>query len=443
MKSTFFSMRVLCVMIIMLCLMGCQIQKNKPTATKAPNSSVTYEKGPDFVGVVKSIDSQNRTITFYDVYLDGEEVCEYSGATEIYSKNDRDMAVAEIVPGEVYNVYVGTNGQKIAKMKEKADVIEKENVKVSINSEEKRLTIDDVNYAYTDRLVVLSEGKSIDPMEITSGDEVNFRGVKGQAYSLVVSKGHGYIQPRNYKDFVGGTLTIQGEAILPISDNMLLTVPEGTQSITMVNGDLTGTATVEVRRGRVTKVNMAEYQSQIPDTARVRFEIEPEGAELYINGILKDYSKALSMKYGSHSVRVVLEGYNEYSGVITVKDPSPTIRIDLAEETVEVAADEDEDDSETEVSENDDSDADNSEEAEDLEYDDDHKITVSAPSGAAVYVNGTYKGEAPCSFTKVLGSVTLTLSKEGYTTKSYSVEVQDDSQDITWSFPDLESESKG
>jgi len=442
MKSTFFSMRVLCVMILTLCLMGCQTRQNKPKATEAPNSSVTYEKGPDLVGVVKSIDSQNNSITFYDVYLDGEEVYEYSGATEIYSKNDRDMAVTEIVPGEVYNIYVGANGQKISKMKEAADIIEKENVKVSINSEEKRLTIDGVNYAYTDRLVVLSGEKTINPMEITSGDEVNFRGVKGQAYSLVVSKGHGYIQPRNYKDFVGGTLTIQGEAILPISDNMLLTVPEGTQTITMVNGDLTGTATVEVRRGQVTKVNMAEYQSQVPDTARVTFEIEPEGAELYINGSLKDYSKAISMKYGSHSVRVVLEGYNEYSGVITVKDPSPTIRIDLAEETAEVDSGEKED-SETEVSEEDDSDADSSEDKEDLKYDDNHKITVSAPSRAAVYINGTYKGEVPCSFTKVIGSMTLTLSKEGYTTKSYSIEVPDDSQDITWSFPDLEAATKG
>ena len=440
MKSTVFSMRVLCVMILTLCLMGCQTQKHKPVATEAPNSSVTYEKGPDFVGVVKNIDSSGNTITFYDVYLDGEEICSYSGATEIYSKNQRDMSMEEVVPGEVYNVYMGQTGQKIAKMEEAADVIEKENVKVSVNSDEKRLTIDDVNYAYTDRLVVLSEGKVIDPMEITSSDEVNFRGVKGQAYSLIVTKGHGYIQPLNYKDFVGGTLTVQGEAILPISENMLLTVPEGTQSITMVNGDLTGTATVEVRRGRVTKVNMAEYQSQVPDTARVTFEIEPEGAELYVNGSLKDYSKAISMKYGSHSIRVVLEGYNEYSGIITIKDPAPTIRINLAEEMAEVA---EEEDSETEVSEDEDSGTEGSEESEDVTYDEEHKITVSAPAGAAVYINGTYKGEAPCSFTKVLGSVTLTLSKEGYTTKSYSIEIQDDSQDITWSFPELESESQG
>ena len=72
-----------------------------------------------------------------------------------------------------------------------------------------------------------------------------------------------------------------------------------------------------------------------------------------------------------------------------------------------------------------------------------HKVTVSAPVGAAVYVNGTYKGEAPCSFTKMLGSVTVTLTKENCETKSYSIEIPDDSQDISWSFPALEKKGSG
>ena len=76
-------------------------------------------------------------------------------------------------------------------------------------------------------------------------------------------------------------------------------------------------------------------------------------------------------------------------------------------------------------------------------YDKEHKITVSAPSGAAVYVDGTYKGVVPCDFTKMLGNVTLTLTKEGYETKSYSVQISDDSQNVTWSFPDLTKKGNG
>ena len=138
-------------------------------------------------------------------------------------------------------------------------------------------------------------------------------------------------------------------------------------------------------------------------------------------------------------MKVVLEGYQDYSGVIQVKDSSATVKIDLAEESADVTQQEN---SSSDTS-SDDSTKDQSSTAQTTTYDKDHTVTVSAPQGAAVYVDGTYKGEVPCSFTKMIGKVTVTLSKEGYTTKSYRVELPDDSQNITWSFPDLTQESQG
>ena len=199
----------------------------------------------------------------------------------------------------------------------------------------------------------------------------------------------------------------------------------------MDNGDLTGTAALEVRRNQVTKVNMAQYQNQVPDTARVTFEIDPQGAELYVNGKLTDYSKKISLKYGNHSVRVVLEGYNEYSGIATVKDSSPTFRINLQKETATVNSDS------SSVQKSNSSSASSTSAPETKETDSNHTITVSSPEGAAVYVDGTYRGVAPCSFAKVIGNVTVTLTKQGSETKSYNIEISDDNLDVNWSFPDL------
>ena len=39
---------------------------------------------------------------------------------------------------------------------------------------------------------------------------------------------------------------------------------------------------VQVKRGQVTKVDMKKYQSQMPDTARVTFEIQPQGARVVL-----------------------------------------------------------------------------------------------------------------------------------------------------------------
>lgn len=425
--TIFISVFVLSV----LCLAGCRSGAGRTKATEEPNAGITYEKGVDFIGAVKSVDTDLQRIEFYNISFDSMETYPYSGGTQILTKNDKEMSATQIEPGEVYNVYTSEEGKKLVKLQEYDDLTVYENATVTVDSEKKCLTIQGVNYAYTDNLLVDSQGSWIRPMEITSEDEVTFRGVKGQAYSLTVTKGHGYIEPQNYKDFVGGVVILRGEAILPISESMLLTVPEGTQHLSMVNGDLTSEVSVEVKRGEVTKVNMADYQSQVPDTARVRFKLNPEGAELYVNGTLTDSSKSVPLKYGNHSIKVVLEGYNDYSGVIHIQDASPLVKIDLAEESATVEEDSDS----SSVSQNDSSDSSSS--ADTPVYDNDHTITVSAPTGAAVYVGGTYKGVVPCSFTKMIGDVTVTLTKEGYETKSYSLNLSDDSKDISWSFPDL------
>lgn len=419
--------------LLAFCLAGCASTTKKPTKTGEPEMGVDYEPGVDFVGAVKLVDTDKGTIEFYNASFDTMETYPFSGGTQILTKNEKELSSSEIIPGQVYDVYTSDDGRKLVKIKQSADVTIHENVSLTVNAEEKRLTVQDVNYAYTDHLLVFSEGKQIDPLEITTEDEVTLYGANGHAYSVVVTRGHGYIEPTNCKDFTGGTVTVRGEAILPVSTDMLLVVPEGTQLLTMRNGDLQAEVSVQVKRDQVTKVNMAKYQSQVPDTGRVRFDLRPQGAELYVNGALMDPSKPISLKYGNHTIKARLEGYNEYSGILNVQDASLTVRIDLAEENpAEVVSEED---SSSSVSEG--GSSDNSSTASTTNYDKDHKVTVSAPAGAAVYVNGTYKGQVPCSFTKMLGSVTLTLTKEGYETKSYHVELPDDSQDISWTFPDL------
>jgi hypothetical protein len=419
---------------------GCGASAKKAAVTEAPNSEITYIEGADFVGVIKAVDTENKTVTAYNASFEETGDYTYSGATEIYSKNERDMSVDEIEIGEAYEFYTSDDGTQIEKLQEASDITVAEDTQVSVDADEQQLTVQGVTYPYTDNLVVYSDGSYIEPLEITDEDRVTFRGVLGQAYSLVVTQGHGYVKPKNYSNFVGGKVIVHGEAILSVTDNMLLTVPEGSQKITMANSEFTGTATVEVKRGQVTTLDMSKFTQQSPDIARVNFKIDPEGAELYLDGALTDYSKSVKLAYGNHSVQVKLEGYNDYSGILNVKEANPTVSINLGQESAEVeseATTDPDDSSEAGTS------SDTTAATEDVGYDSDHTITVSAPKGAAVYINGTYKGEIPCSFTKITGEVTLTLTMDGYTTKSYQVEIQDDSQDISWSFPELTKKGEG
>ena len=68
---------------------------------------------------------------------------------------------------------------------------------------------------------------------------------------------------------------------------------------------------------------------------------------------------------------------------------------------------------------------------------------VDGPSGVKVYIDGDYVGVAPVSFEKPEpGPHTITLSMEGFITKSYTENVADDDNDLTVSFPELMPESE-
>ena len=434
-----------CVLVLLSAVFISACGKQKPAATPVPNSEVNYEKGADLTGVVRSIDRTGGVISFYNPIIEAEESFLYNGATSIQTVNEAEMSMDQVSEGEVYDLYLDDTGGTLAQMRVSAEVTEEDEARVSVDPDRSLLTVDGISYNYSDHVIALSEGQPIDPMEITSMDQVTFRGAQGKAYSIIVTRGHGYIEPTDYADFIGGTLTIQGESILPVTEGMLITVPEGRQKLSMRNGDLQSEAVASVKRNKVAQLNMKESMTQRPNTARVTFHIHPEGAELYINGTMVDYSKPLSMYYGVHSLRVVLEGYNTYQGTMRVQDPEPVIRIDLAEEIATV----EDSDGDTGDNSGGDGSSGQSEVQDDeglqnpsgVDYDVDHKITVSAPDGASIYINGTFKGVAPCSFTKCLGEITLTLQKDGYETKSYSLDIVDDSEDTSLSFPELKAET--
>lgn len=421
------------VLFLCIALSGCGKANRLPAATEKPNASITYEKGRDFVGVIKNIDIEGKTISFYNTAFEEDVVCSYSGGTEILTKNGKQISSESLEIGQVVDVYQNPNTKRLTKVQLSADILEFERVKdLTVEPDAGYLEANGVKYKYGSGFTAFSNGVPIDLQEISPTDEVTFRGVKGKAYSIVVTKGHGYLKPAKYKDFIGGTMTVDGVMIIPVTSQMLVPIPEGTYNVTMKNGDYTGGSTVTIERDQQLKLDMSKFKTLVPNTGQVTFDIDPVGAELYVNGTLTDYSKPIPLKYGKHSLRIVLEGYTTYVGVIDVQSTSPTVRISLPEENASVSDNSDS----TSISKQDsNSKTDNTVSDE---YDNQHSITVSSPIGASVYMDGIYKGVAPCSFPKKIGTVSITLSMSGLTTKSYTMKTVNDRKDITWSFPDLD-----
>ncbi|MBF0227940.1 MAG: PEGA domain-containing protein [Desulfobacterales bacterium] len=117
---------------------------------------------------------------------------------------------------------------------------------------------------------------------------------------------------------------------------------------------------------------------------------EPKGAEVYVNGESKGLTplKLENLKPGSYEIKISKEGYEEYSGSVSVVG-SKTASVDR--NLREILG----------------------------------SISIkSSPSGAEVYVEGSRKGTTPLTLDKVKpGSYNVKISKEGYEEYSGSVSV--------------------
>ena len=146
-----------------------------------------------------------------------------------------------------------------------------------------------------------------------------------------------------------------------------------------------------------------------------------------MDGAKIDVSKPLSLSYGIHQV---IARANNYQSITTyLKVGQPSAGIDIVLEPVESDKDKNDEDKKNDDSQSSDNTIDAS-----SDY---YKVYVEAPEGAEVYVDGNYIGISPVNFKKEEGSHVITLRKSGYETRSYTISVDDEEKDISFSFAEL------
>jgi hypothetical protein len=326
-------------------------------------------------------------------------------------------------------------------------------------------TIADRLYQYPDYLFVTSEGKKLTLNDLDKSDELMAIGYEKTIYSILVTKGHGTLRFKDYGDFLGGTVYIGKREVLPIIEDMTVTIREGDYDITMEKDGFTGTKSVSVLPGKETEVNMGEFKKPAPQTGKVTFHISPLGAQLYVDDLLVSYDIPIDIEYGDHSIKATLGGYKEYTGTLKVKEEEKDIFIKLvetdntkeessAQENSQTGSGKDgTNNSGTNSNSNNNNTGSNSNSTGNGSSDNStdngsntsqtsskNYIYIQSPDGASVYVNGEFKGIAPVSFPKTTtGQLYITFIQSGYDTKTYTVEVKNDGEDDKLNFPALEA----
>jgi hypothetical protein len=433
---------VLCGCIITLfaaVLVSCSSVKTKRTRTAGNQAASPAADTETVTGVVIQNDTEAKQLQLRDLDSDVVTAVTYGAASLIQNKYQEEQDGEEIEAGVILQAEYRSSDEKLVSASVPDDVWEYQDVKrFDFSSDEEMLIVAGEKYQYSDTTYFAADGETIEPMEFNSQDVLTVRGIGISVYSVVRTAGHGYVRLTNYADFIGGMAEISDSLMVPVSENMLITVAEGKYRLTLCKQGAAATKTVTVRQDKETVVDFSDYQATAKNIGEITFEIEPDGASLSLNGTAVDYASPVTLSYGKYNVTVSLTGYQTYTGVLEVAEASKTIHIDLIEETAEATDATAEPTAAPSASSESDSESDSSTVTKKI--DSNHTITVSAPEGAEVYLDNVYKGMAPCTFTKVIGSQTITLSETGYVTRSYSVDILDDDKNAKYSFADLVKE---
>ena len=396
-------------------------------------------------GVVIKNETDVQQIQLQELDSDVIDTLTYGASSDIQNQYQEAIDGEKIEIGQILEVNYRRSDARLVSAAVPENVWEYRDVhKFSFSSDDSMMQVAGEKYQYSSMTYFGADGMAAEPMEFNDQDVLTVRGIGIYVYSVVQTAGHGYIRLANYQDFIGGIAEVTDDMMVPISENMLITVAEGTYRLTLCKNGAATTKTVTVKENEEVIADFSGYKATASNVGEVTFNIEPDGAALYLNGTAVKYDKPISLRYGKYKVVVSLTGYETYSGILEVAEASKTVHIDLTEAqsdtssatatpsaatpTPSPAASSNNSSSDSTVTK---------------KIDSKHTITVTAPEGAEVYLDNVYKGMAPCTFTKVIGSQTITLSDTGYVTKSYSVDILDDNKNVKYSFADLVKDSTG
>ncbi|MGB4658911.1 MAG: PEGA domain-containing protein [Mobilitalea sp.] len=464
------------LVVTMMTAAGDKKQSNNKAATSVQKEDADAEtaligvKGDaEMIAVVKEIDIEENLITLFDI--DKKEVTNlaFSGGTNITDKYGQPMASSQIMLGVMVDVSYLRDEAKIVSLQISKKAWEYVNVmNLSIDRSSWVMQIVDQKYKFTDDVLVLDGEEFIPVDNLAEQDELTIRGYEETIWSITVDRGHGTVKLEDYARFLGAYIEIGYESLQQIADNMTITVREGNFNLTVDTGSYTATKNITVKRNQETLVTLGDMGPEAAKFCKATFQITPFGAALYVDGEMVSFSEPLELEYGLHSIEVTMPGYTAYEGSLNADVAGKTIKIDLPESTSEEEATVTETDTDTSTTDTDTSTADTDNTDADTtdtttedtdtsgdttdgdstavtgdatevegEVDKEHFVYVQNPTGASVYLDGDYMCASPGFFQKVIGTHVITFIKAGYDTMSYTIEINDDNQDMYINMPDL------
>ena len=387
----------------------------------------------------------------------------YDGTTAFYDKYQSPLALSQVQEGNIVDVTFLKNSKKLNTLQISGEAWSSRQVtRFEINEARKALSVGDDIYKFSNDLIVMQDSKRMELMDINAADVLTISGIGTSVYSVQIERGHGYLRLAGDEYFIGGWIEVGQSNIQKITEDMLLTVPEGTYEVLISHEGSGGIKQVTINRNEEVTLDISDLKGEGVKTGTVLFSVSPAEAEVFVDGEPVDISAPVSLEYGIHQLMVKAEGYKTSTSYLKVAEESAGISIvlDKADDTEKesdtnnnggTTQDKNQDNDNggnnssgsvsgnQSVSSNDKNNGGGTVSGSDNPpASNSYKVYIDNPAGAEVYLDGNYIGVCPVSFQKTSGMHVITLRKSGYETRSYTISVDNEKRDASYSFVELD-----
>lgn len=475
-----------CALAVCLCvwLTGCSYDTNVITAggsaenTEAKKETESVDMGfrimepgeydsKDTAVVVRVLEDENK-ITFLNRIVNKNYTLTYDGTTTITDQYGGSLSAAQLAPGDIVDVCFQHIPKKCVSVARSAsawgaDVING----FTMNQARGQISFNGELYTLAERMVLRSGGEEIELTDLNERDVLSVQGIENTIYSIVVEKGHGYLRLTGTEYFVDGFIEVGKEMVQRITEDMMLTVPEGEYTVVVRNGSHGGSKQAKIYRDEETVLDLSDLKGEEVKSGNVFFTLTPADASVYIDGEKIDTSAYVTLEYGVHQMIVKAAGYETISQYIKIGQENANLNVEMEPEGSSadnggqdeasgdgeqgdvsaagngasadgnIAAGGQSSDAAGSAEKGSEADGETLTSEDTITAGGTWHVKVTAPKDAEVYVDGNYIGLAPVSFPKKAGSHVISLRKNGYQTRSYTIQVDSEEKDMELSFSEL------
>ncbi len=468
---------VIMTIVIVSCNNSAPVVDNPGLITTDEPDVIVDDTPKDYariVGVVSNVDSDSDLLWVTNVESSDKIIIKVPTTLSIKDAFGSSIALNQLDVGQLIESKYDKNTMTADELKVSNLGFEYGQARnMVVDEENKTISLNNDTYFYTEDIIVYFGGEMISLSELDPVDELIVRGYKDTVWSITLKNKHGYVVLIGTASFIGGTVEIS-KTYTTITEDTRITVPVGAHDVIITKaGSSPYVTSVTVMEEEEVTIDLSSIQTEY---GAVQFKIIQDGSTLYVDDVkIPSISTPLDFTYGSHDIKVenpgflplnttlvVTQSYQEYVidfenqdlmvnvtgpletdlyidavfvGVIPIQVPISQgthtfklervgyfskvqdVSVDIESGVYEIAF------PELIINAN--------------YAGEDITIQIDSPVGCELYIGTQFIGVIPVSALVEPGEHQITIRKDGYYTKLYSISIITGGEPYQYSFPDL------